>query len=763
MSNILQKSSGLDDRIIEESIHRLTKKSNQLKGEIYELVKQSYVEFQSYVDSTVGLEKRLQEVTAEYGRLSGKIEQDLRGRVAKSANKRTEVEAKLQETQEKIDLLRNLVSVYHTLETTKTLLQSEQFSKAASQLDVAARELDDMAGLGCDAKVFLALQSELSLATSSLVLRLQEEWARFVSWCPKGGLPENPKLATFLKVELRVPARSGLNVVAWDEVVLAMRKLTRIGMWGQKVESFGQKLLSTVVRPLVTHPQLRALRVQEKAVTILKLTHCGEEAASPSTGAIVGLYESLGVVFSTLQQVVPKKYQQEWMAGIGGVVCPEMAELIVKHCLSTSIPKDSSELTTYKEIGTKTAKFEAMLVDVGVVGDEFDQLTEYTKNVNIHFATQKCRDLLVKARSILMKPLHDTVSIKHDHTLERLSFLKLSPGGDKPAPATEKKPTLQAQMDAKDLDALTFKFPACCVSASTQEYVELIYSTLRECCTSPSPCAIQFFYSVRNMVELFCAVLPSHHRCEIAELPRVAAIVHNNSMFLAHNLLVLGHQFHSRLPPPLNSQVATFIDQVTVIRQLGEECFLAEMRKQSGIVQECLKVSGTLDDVSSEPKRTSVQRGIQQAMLQVKKLSKVYAEILPTEVHHKAVGALLNVLTADVIAGVEALEDITMDDAVELGAIVSLILEAEPSYLQPAAKAEDGSDGELVGLYCGSWNKLKELGFVLQARLLDIVDRWGSGTGPLAQQFSPTELRGLIKALFQNTERRAAALGKITA
>lgn len=39
--------------------------------------------------------------------------------------------------------------------------------------------------------------------------------------------------------------------------------------------------------------------------------------------------------------------------------------------------------------------------------------------------------------------------------------------------------------------------------------------------------------------------------------------------------------------------------------------------------------------------------------------------------------------------------------------------------------------------------------------------RWADGKGPLAAEFSAAEVKSLIRALFQNTERRAAALAKI--
>lgn len=57
--------------------------------------------------------------------------------------------------------------------------------------------------------------------------------------------------------------------------------------------------------------------------------------------------------------------------------------------------------------------------------------------------------------------------------------------------------------------------------------------------------------------------------------------------------------------------------------------------------------------------------------------------------------------------------------------------------------------------------KLQEIIFLLEAKLADIESRWADGKGPLAVEFKPQELKNIIRALFQNTNRRAALLNKI--
>lgn len=73
---------------------------------------------------------------------------------------------------------------------------------------------------------------------------------------------------------------------------------------------------------------------------------------------------------------------------------------------------------------------------------------------------------------------------------------------------------------------------------------------------------------------------------------------------------------------------------------------------------------------------------------------------------------------------------------------------------------EDPGPGEV--LRCVKlWGKFSELIIVLGASLQDIENRWAQGKGPLAHEFTPDEAKQLVRALFQNTDRRAKVLARI--
>lgn len=68
------------------------------------------------------------------------------------------------------------------------------------------------------------------------------------------------------------------------------------------------------------------------------------------------------------------------------------------------------------------------------------------------------------------------------------------------------------------------------------------------------------------------------------------------------------------------------------------------------------------------------------------------------------------------------------------------------------------SDVSVLAL-ASSWEKLMNLQFILDASLVDIQTEWKSGRLP--KNFKADEVKRMIRALFQNTERRANCLQTI--
>ena len=124
----------------------------------------------------------------------------------------------------------------------------------------------------------------------------------------------------------------------------------------------------------------------------------------------------------------------------------------------------------------------------------------------------------------------------------------------------------------------------------------------------------------------------------------------------------------------------------------------------------------------------------------------------------------MNSAIQEVISCIIGLEDISADDATHLSTLLSIFTAKGPELFNLQVKDGDAASSSPTALlhrHVAKWRTLEELILVLNASLQDIADRWADSKGPLAAEFTSNEIKQLIRALFQNTDRRAAILNKI--
>lgn len=118
------------------------------------------------------------------------------------------------------------------------------------------------------------------------------------------------------------------------------------------------------------------------------------------------------------------------------------------------------------------------------------------------------------------------------------------------------------------------------------------------------------------------------------------------------------------------------------------------------------------------------------------------------------------------------IQDIPADAALQLADQCQAVANSLPDLFGSAVDESEGLDngsGNFTGrAYIGLvqqhvhfWSRFGELRHLLSANLRDIEDRWSSGKGPLATHFTADEVKQMIRALFQNTDHRAATLSRI--
>lgn len=154
-----------------------------------------------------------------------------------------------------------------------------------------------------------------------------------------------------------------------------------------------------------------------------------------------------------------------------------------------------------------------------------------------------------------------------------------------------------------------------------------------------------------------------------------------------------------------------------------------------------------LEEISPE-----TEKSIRQCMRQQELLKTVWHKVLSYPLYNRTIGNILNYMCSTLINSVMCIEDISSKAAEQLVEVFKIVINRGPKLF---------TDPKEINLFVPSWYKFNELNFVLGANLVDINDRWTDGKGPLAMQFKANEMKSFIRALFQNTDRRAAVLSKI--
>ncbi|NXY24758.1 ZW10 protein, partial [Atrichornis clamosus] len=765
---VLAHSGRLDKEHLGARVGRLSR-----RGEVCTMINKKYSEFLPSMQSAEDLVAQVEGLSSNIDLLKAGIENEVQRDLNVAVAEFTELKQQLERDTLVLSVLKKLQEFDTAIKEYNTALLGKKYVTAAQQLEKARSSLRNLESRqGFELKILKALGTELTVQTQNMLYHLGEEWQKLIVW----QLPpskEGSSLEAVVRSELRLhtaPAQEEDTAV--PPVTAVLQALAVLGELHSRLKVFGQLLLKYVLKPLISYPSLQPLTEEQPDVFILRFK--SEEPALDQASPME-VFDKIKLVFEVLHKYllnVPLELPGEDRKDgrvtlaelLGELIWGELSDYLIQNCLVNSIPTNSSKLEQYIEVIKSTEEFERALKKMQFLKGDTTDLLKYARNVNSHFANKKCQDVVVAARNLMTSEIHNTVKITPDSCAALPKLPDPGPGGH----LKTHRPSILLHNGTVNLGTEsrlsqhTFSLPTCRISSSVEQLMDLAYHTLLEATASTDQCCVQLFYSVRNIFQLFYDVVPTYHKENLQKLPQLAAIHHNNCMYIAHHLLTLGHQFRYRMTSVLCNGAATFVDLVPGFRRLGMECFLAQMRVQKGEILERLSSARNFSNMDDEENYCAANKAIRQVLHQLKRLGKVWQDVLPVNVYCKAMGTLLNTALAEVVTRIAALEDISAEDADRLYSLCRIMVEEGPQVFTPLLEEDQNKKyQEEVPVYVPKWMTFKELMIILQANLQEIVDQWADGKGPLAAEFSAAEVKSLIRALFQNTERRAAALAKI--
>ncbi|XP_077999477.1 centromere/kinetochore protein zw10 homolog [Glandiceps talaboti] len=743
VAEVLATSGGLEKEDLPTRMSKIANKVDSIKYELSSYLNTKYSDFGLSFTSTTELYSKVDSTSKEISSLTSKIQNDVSSQLSSSTSDFHDLSKQLQRTNAIMKTLEIICKVDESLENFTEALRVREYMKACELLTELQENLKHLLkGKLTEMKIIKSLKAELRVNQETLIYSLGEAWSKRVVWNVPA-VKDSDKLHCILATQLKISLS--------NKVETTVRALHASKVLNNKMQSFGKAIMEHLFKHMIllsgVEPKVDSTY---QFVTIsLQKTSTGSQHIAPHQ-----LYQHILTVLKTLHKYVFGISIEDKQTGetitlmkiFGDFIWKDLSLCIINHCLVHSIPTSSSQLENYMDIIKATEDFESTLVELGFLSEGVSSLLTYARDVNVHFANKKCQDLMVKARKLMTSELHQTVHVGDSSPAAKLAKLDVQDTRDQHT----------AIADKEILSEGSFRLPVCQISESVESLMNLAYMTLQEAVTSTTPCAIQLFYTVRNMFELFCEVVPTYHKNSLQQLPQLSALHHNNCMYISHHLLTLGHQYKSQLPSPLCEGAATMIDLVPVYRKLATDCFLSQMRAQRSQMMESLAGAVGFAQLEEEENRKRAERAVKQVLHQLNHLSTVWKDVLPSSTYIKSMSTLINTALQEIINKITVLEDISVDDAHQLFSIMTIVTAKTPLLLQ-FTESEDVT----MEIHISQWTRFTELMVVLEANLQEILERWTDGKGPLAHALSANEVRSLIRALFQNTEKRAAALARI--
>uniref|UniRef100_A0A8C7AKE4 Centromere/kinetochore protein zw10 homolog n=1 Tax=Neovison vison TaxID=452646 RepID=A0A8C7AKE4_NEOVI len=767
VTEVLAHSGRLEKEDLGTRISRLTRRVEEIKGEVCTMISKKYSEFLPSMQSAQDLVTQVDKLSEDIDLLKSRIESEVRRDLHVSTAEFTDLKQQLERDSVVLSLLKQLQQFSAAIEEYNCALTEKKYVTAAQCLEEAQKCLKLLKSRKClDLKMLKSLSMELTIQKQNILYHLGEEWQKLIVWkFPPS--KDTSNLESCLQTELHLCIEQSQKeektpVPPISSVLLAFSILGELQM---KLKSFGQMLLKYILRPLASCPSLHAIIESQPNIIIIRFESVMTDLEHPSPSEV---FAKIRLVLEMLQKQLldlpldtdlenektPKIVLAEML---GDVVWEDLSECLIKNCLVYSIPTNSSKLQQYEEVSADAPQ--KVIRDCRCL------------SVSVLFSRGNLNGLFLRLSQYILLMVNNLMTTEHKTRLITPDSKISVP--DLPHPEKDEKPEVQKMSTTQynevvnlepenTLDQHSFSLPTCRISESVKQLMELAYQTLLEATTSSDQCAVQLFYSVRNIFHLFHDVVPTYHKENLQKLPQLAAIHHNNCMYIAHHLLTLGHQFRSRFAPILCDGTTTFVDLVPGFRRLGTECFLGQMRAQKGELLERLSSARNFSNMDDEENYSAASKAVRQVLHQLKRLGIVWQDVLPVNIYCKAMGTLLNTAISEIIGRITALEDISTEDADRLYSLCKTVMDEGPQVFAPLSEeSKNKKYQEEVPVFVPKWMPFKELMMMLQASLQEIGDRWADGKGPLAAAFSSSEVRALIRALFQNTERRAAALAKI--
>jgi protein transport protein DSL1/ZW10 len=139
--------------------------------------------------------------------------------------------------------------------------------------------------------------------------------------------------------------------------------------------------------------------------------------------------------------------------------------------------------------------------------------------------------------------------------------------------------SIQIEELSRGSEPSLFEFPSCKVRKVAVELVQIADKTLKDALHQTPLGSESMYQCVRAIFDLYRAIVPVQISSKEDEVPMLALLVHNDCMYLSHQLLTLSQRYKFALPSSRKQGGdMTFLDLIVEYRKMAEKYFFQYMQ-----------------------------------------------------------------------------------------------------------------------------------------------------------------------------------------
>ncbi|UJR25729.1 hypothetical protein I4U23_007080 [Adineta vaga] len=437
----------------------------------------------------------------------------------------------------------------------------------------------------------------------------------------------------------------------------------------------------------------------------------------------------------------------------------DFIELIREHLLNI-IPNDFQYMEIFHSLLQTVNKFEKYLIEIKFFSSKqtTNILSSVVGNIEESIIKSRCRTYLNQSRELLQSNTNLNTSFKTIEIGDNEQIFQETQQEKERYQNQTSSNILSSNISLDELDANMFRFPRTTIVEHVYNYMAFVRKVLQEA-DHVDNYGAHLCATARNMMELFHVIYGNLREKKAQEFPYLTALHFNTYMYVAHECLLLGEEYYHLKNKTGDGQPITFVDYVAIFRNQAANLLKTQLDTQRDLLTSFIKEIGAFHSIADEGENQDrLKRAINKCTIQLENLSRNWRDVFSPHVYFKVLGYLCDHVSQLLIKETLSLEDIPEQEC----EIMVNVFTQWSTFLQNILVKDEISPGlNILARLAPNLTRFNELCLVLNSSLQTIVDRWFNGQGPLASQFTAFEVKQLIRALFQTSERRTAALAKI--